>query len=138
MRRSSTTRRSAALLTLDDGTPASYEGTWAEPLSQTSWNGDWELLGSRGRATWSGGVDDALRGTVRFGRHREPVRRVPLPSLPALDRLGVLAEMRRALAAGDQPECSAADNLRSLALILALARSTEQRRPVQSAELLSA
>ncbi len=127
-----------ALLTLDDGTPASYEGTWAEPLSQTSWNGDWELLGSRGRATWSGGVDDALRGTVRFGRHREPVRRVPLPSLPALDRLGVLAEMRRALAAGDQPECSAADNLRSLALILALARSTEQRRPVQSAELLSA
>ena len=85
-----------ALLTLEDGTPVSLEGTWAEPLSQTSWNGDWELVGSRGRATWSGGVGDALRGTVRFGRHREPARPLPLPALPALDRLGVLAELRRA------------------------------------------
>ena len=68
-----------ALLTLEDGTPVSYEGTWAEPLSQTSWNGDWELVGAKGRATWSGGVGDALRGTVRFGRHREPARPVPLP-----------------------------------------------------------
>ena len=57
----------AALLTLADGTPIAYEGTWAEPLSETSWNGDWELLGERGRATWSGGVDDALLGVVRFG-----------------------------------------------------------------------
>lgn len=120
-----------ALLTLADGTPVSYEGTWAEPLAETSWNGDWELLGARGRATWSGGVDDAMRGTVRFGRHREPARRVRLPSLRALDRLGVLAELRRVHASGEEPECSAADNLRSLAVILALARSTEERRPVQ-------
>ncbi len=124
-----------ALLTLEDGTPVSYEGTWAEPLSQTSWNGDWELVGAKGRATWSGGVGDALRGTVRFGRHREPARPVPLPVLPAIDRLGVLAELRRALAAGEQPESSAADNLRSLAAIFALARSTEQRSPVGVEEL---
>ena len=125
-----------ALLTLEDGTPVSYEGTWAEPLSQTSWNGDWELVGAKGRATWSGGVGDALRGTVRFGRHREPAPPVPPPVLPAIDRLGVLAELRRALAAGEQPESSAADNLRSLAVILALARSTEDRRPVEVAELI--
>jgi predicted dehydrogenase len=47
----------------------------------------------------------------------------------------VLAELRRALARGEQPECSAADNLRSLAVIFALARSTEQRRPVQVGEV---
>lgn len=125
----------AALLTLDDGTPVSYEGTWAETLSQTSWNGDWELIGARGRATWSGGVDDALRGTVRFGRHREAARRERLPALRAVDRLGVLAELRRALAAGEESETSVGDNLRSLAAVLALARSTEQRRPVEVAEL---
>ncbi len=124
-----------ALLALEDGTAVSYEGTWAEPLSQTSWNGDWELLGSDGRATWSGGVGDALRGTVRFGRHREPSRPLALPVLPALDRLGVLAELRRALAAGEQPECSAADNLRSLAVVFALARSTELLRPVRVGEV---
>ena len=127
-----------ALLTLADGTPVSYGGTWAEPLAETSWNGDWELVGSRGRATWSEGIDDAMRGVVRFGKHGEPARRVRLPSVRALDRLGVLAELRRALMAGDEPECSAADNLRSLALILALARSTEERRPVHFEEVLKA
>ena len=126
-----------ALLTLADGTPVSYGGTWAEPLAETSWNGDWELVGSRGRATWSEGFDDAMRGVVRFGKHGEPARRVRLPSLRALDRLGVLAELRRSLAAGDEPECSVADNLRSLAVILALARSTEERRAVQLEEVLN-
>ena len=125
-----------ALLTLDDGTPVAYAGTWAEPRSETSWNGDWELVGSRGRATWSGGDDDALRGTVRFGRHGKSVQRVPLPVLPATDRAGVLAELRRALAAGEEPETCAADNLRSLGLVLAIARSTEERRPVRVVEVL--
>ena len=127
----------AALLTLDDGTPVAYEGTWAEPHGETSWNGDWELVGARGRATWVGGVDDALRGTVRFGRHREPVARVALPTVRAIDRLGVLAELRRAIGAGEQPECSAADNLRSLAVVFALARSSEERRPVRLEEVLA-
>jgi predicted dehydrogenase len=127
----------AALLTLDDGTPVAYEGTWAEPFSETSWNGDWEVLGARGRATWSGGVDDALRGTVRLGRHRQRAARVSLPALRFVDRPGVLAELRRAIASGEQPECSAADNVSSLAAILAIARSTDERRPVRVEELLA-
>jgi len=127
-----------ALLTLADGTPVAYQGTWAEPLTETSWNGDWELVGSRGRATWSGGVDDALRGTVRFGRHGETAVRVDLPRLPAVDRPAVLAELRRALADGDVPETAVADNIRSLGTIFAIARSTEERRPVRVAEILGA
>lgn len=127
-----------ALLTLAGGTPVSYQGTWAEPLSETSWNGDWELVGSLGRATWSGGVDDALRGTVRFARHGEPAERVGLPPLPAVDRPAVLAELRRALAEDVAPETSVADNLRSLGTIFAIARSTEERRPVRVEEILSA
>jgi predicted dehydrogenase len=63
---------------------------------------------------------------------------VPLPSLRAVDRRGVLAELRRAIAAGERPEASVADNVRSLAAVLALARSTEQRRPVEVGELLGA
>ena len=126
------------LLTLADGTPVSYQGTWAEPLSETSWNGDWELVGTVGRATWSGGVDDALRGTVRYARHGEPAARVALPQLAAVDRPGVLAELRRALAEGVAPETSVADNVKSLGTILAIARSTEERRPVRVEEILAA
>jgi predicted dehydrogenase len=126
----------SALLTLDDGTTVAYEGTWVEALGrETSWNGDWELVGSQGRATWTGGVQAALRGTVVVERNGSRGRAAP-PALPALDRHGVLVEARRAILVGDEPECSAADNLRTLASVLAAARSTEERRPVRVEELL--
>jgi predicted dehydrogenase len=122
----------SALLTLDDGTPVAYDGTWAEALGrETSWNGDWELVGSRGRATWTGGVQAALRGTVNVAAHGKRPRRATLPVLPAIDRLAVLHEARRAIRAGDEPETSAEDNLRTLAAVFAMARSTEERRPVK-------
>ncbi|MGE5272723.1 MAG: Gfo/Idh/MocA family protein [Verrucomicrobiota bacterium] len=121
----------AALLTLADGTPVSYTGTWSEALGrETSWNGDWELVGSAARATWTGGVNDALRGTVRLERYGSRSERPAPPPLPVLDRLAVLHEARRAIRDGVEPECSAADNLRTLAAVLALARSTELRAPV--------
>jgi hypothetical protein len=51
--------------------------------------------------------------------------------LPALDRLGILHEARRAIRDGGDPECSAAHNLRTLATTLALARSTDEHGPVR-------
>jgi predicted dehydrogenase len=121
-----------AILTLDDELPVAYYGTWAEAVGrETSWNGDWELVGSAGRASWTGGVRDALRGSVVLEPYGQARRRLALPTLPALDRLGVLHEARRAIRSGEEPECSAADNLRTLATLVALARSTEERRPVR-------
>ena len=43
--------------------------------------------------------------------------------LPALDRVGVLQELRSAVQDGTPPEVSAADNLRTFAAVLAIARS---------------
>jgi predicted dehydrogenase len=121
-----------ALVTLDDGTPVAYEGTWAAAAGpETSWNGDWELVGERGRATWTGGVEDALRGSVVVERYGEPPRPLMLPRLPALDRIGVLKELARAIAAGTVPECSAADNVKSLGAVLAMGRSADRGRPVR-------
>ena len=75
-----------ALLTLDDGTAVAYEGTLAAATAaETSWNGDWELVGSRARATWTGGVRDALRGTVSEERYGERAERAALPRLASLD-----------------------------------------------------
>ena len=121
----------AALLTLDDGTPVAYDGSWVATTGETSWNGDWELVGERARATWTGGLNDALRGTDTLERYGSPPTRVALPRLPAIDRVGVLDELRLAVAEGRPPECSAADNVKSLAVVLALARSAEQARPVR-------
>jgi predicted dehydrogenase len=121
-----------ALLTLDDGTPVAYEGTWAAATGrETSWNGDWELVGEEARATWTGGVQNALRGTVAVERYGSPARRVPLPLLPALDRLGTLHELRRAIADGTPPETSLEDNEKSLGAVFAIASSADLGRPVR-------
>jgi len=125
------------LIGLEGGVEIGYEGSWMAASSWTSWNGDWELVGTNGIAEWIGGVGDALRGRVLLERRNAPRARVPLPNLPALDRLAVLHELRRAVAAGVRPECSVADNVKSLAAVLALARSTEERRPVTVAEVLA-
>ena len=126
----------AALLELDNGVGVSYDGTWGATAANTSWNGVWEVLGTRARATWTGGHDDPLRGVVSLERYGARPQQVRLPRLPAVDRLGVLHELRRAIATGEEPETSARDNLRSLATVLALARSCDERRPVRVDELM--
>jgi predicted dehydrogenase len=63
---------------------------------------------------------------------------VPLPRLAVLDRLGVLADLRRAIRTGTEPEVSVRDNLRTLATMLALARSCDERRPVRVDEVTAA
>jgi predicted dehydrogenase len=120
-----------ALLELADGTPVAYEGTFAAAGSETSWNGDWELVGTDARATWTGGVQNPFRGTVRVERYGKKPRRLPPPQVPALDRLGVLEELRRAVEDGVEPEVTAADNLKTFATVLAIARSIDTRRPVK-------
>ena len=134
LRPSSTTRRWRRSLRSPTAHLSRYEGTWAEPLVETSWNGDWELVGSRGRATWSGGVDDALRGTVWFGRHRRACR----PRRPARRCGRSTGSASSPSCAGrsppaTQPECSAADNLRSLAVDLR-ARPLDRGAPARAVE----
>jgi predicted dehydrogenase len=124
-----------ALLELEGAIDTSYDGSWAPPYGETSWNGDWELLGSVARATWTEGVEDPLQSIVRLEPYGERPRRVRLPRLSVLDRLGVIAELRRAVRAGDTPEVGIEDNLRTLGTVLALARSSEERRPVRVEEV---
>jgi predicted dehydrogenase len=120
-----------ALMTLADGTPAAYEGTFAAAGGETSWNGDWELIGSDARATWTGGVQNPFRGTVTLERYGRKARRLTPPTVPVLDRAGVLEELRRAVEEGVDPEVTAVDNLKTFAAVLAVARSIDERRPVE-------
>jgi predicted dehydrogenase len=115
-----------ALITLDNGAVVTYEGNWVEPERETSWNGEWEILGERGRLRWFGGERDALTGDVTLEQWGTPPRPLPQPTTDAVDRLGALAEFREAVAAGREPETSGRDNLGSLAIVLGAVASVEQ------------
>ena len=124
-----------ALLDLAGGVPAVYEASWAARGKETSWNADWEIIGERGRLTWSGGREDAFAGEVVLEEWGRPARLLPLPDLPAIDRAGSLRAFLDALAGRALPETPAIDNIHSLAIVLACVRSIEKGKPVEMSEL---
>jgi predicted dehydrogenase len=128
----------AALIDLDDGTPALYEGTWAHRGPETSWNGEWEIVGEAGLLTWSGATEDRNVGEVLLEPWGEPARALEQPRLALTERAAVLQALIATIESGEEPETSATDNLGSLAAMLGLVESIESGAPVQVGEFTEA
>jgi predicted dehydrogenase len=121
----------AALIDLDDGTPVVYEGTWAHRGPETSWNGEWEVVGEAGLLTWSGAREDRNVGEVLLEPWGEVPRAVEQPQLALTERAAVLQALITAIQSDEEPETAASDNLGSLAAMLGLVESIESGAPVE-------
>ena len=121
----------AALIDMEDGTPVVYEGTWAHRGPETSWNGEWEVVGEAGRLTWSGALEDRNVGEVLLEPWGEPPQAVDQPRLALTERAAVLRALISAIESGEEPETSASDNLGSLAAMLGLVESIESGAPIE-------
>ncbi|MDQ3862798.1 MAG: Gfo/Idh/MocA family oxidoreductase [Actinomycetota bacterium] len=128
----------AALLDLEGGVPVIYEGDWATREPETSWNGEWEIVGEEGRLLWRGARGDRGTGEVVLQRRDEGPCKVDQPTLEFVEREATLQALRAAIEGGEQPETAAADNVKSLAITLGCARSIESGEPVDVSELLAA
>ena len=128
----------AAILDLDGGVPVVYEGDWATHEPETSWNGEWEIVGEAGRLLWSGSKEDRGSGEVVFERWGHKSRPVEQPDLEFVEREATLQILRAAIEGGEPPETTAADNVKSLAAMLGCVRSIESGEPVDVAALLAA
>ena len=124
----------AALIDLEDGTPVLYEGTWAHRGPETSWNGEWEIVGEAGLLTWSGAREDRNAGEVLLELWGEPARAVEQPQLALTERAAVLDALIAAVESGEEPETAASDNLGSLAAMLGLIESIESGAPFEVEE----
>jgi predicted dehydrogenase len=125
-----------ALLTLESGAAVVYDGDWAPRGPETSWNGEWELVGREARMTLGGGVRDERTGDLRIVRRDGSTEPVQIPPLAATGRAGTLQALRRAIEDGDAPAIAAHDNVRSLVLVLACIESIEAAAPVDVPALL--
>jgi predicted dehydrogenase len=128
----------AALLDLEGGVPVIYEGDWATHEPETSWNGDWEIIGEAGRLLWSGNLDDRGTGEVlfeRWGRGSHPVEQ---HDLEFVEREATLQALRAAIEGGEPPETVGVDNVKSLAAMLGCVKSIESGEPVDVSALLGA
>jgi predicted dehydrogenase len=128
----------AAILDLEAGVPVIYQGDWATHEPETSWNGEWEIVGEAGRLLWSGSNEDRGTGEVVFERWGRQPRPVEQRDLEFVEREATLQALRAAIEGGKPPETAAADNVRSLAAMLGCVSSIESGEPVDVAALLAA
>jgi predicted dehydrogenase len=100
--------------------------------SKTSWNGDWRIEGANGSIDWDND------GTWYSHLHRtaEKVDRQKIEHLrvPASEQ-AMMDEFFSAIDENREPECSAQDNLKSLAMVFAAIKSTKEKRRVELSEL---
>ena len=114
------------------------DGLWATHVSvacavgqRTSWNGRWRIEGPGGTISW----DDGRVRHVHQHRADEPVdREVELLDVPDA-AAAMLSEFAASVGEGREPECSAADNLKSVAMVFAAIRSSVEGRRIVLAEL---
>lgn len=100
---------------------------------KSPWNGEWRIEGPEGSLTWE---DDRLFVTRSHPADLAHRDEIPLDTPPLTGQDAILAEFLTARAEGREPECSGADNLKSLAMVFAGIRSDQEGRWVELAELL--
>jgi predicted dehydrogenase len=127
-----------AVLDIDGGVPVVYEGDWATRGPETSWNGEWEIVGEGGRLLWKGDRDDRGTGEVLLQSWGEEPRPVEQENLEFVERMATLQTLREAIEDGRPPETTAEDNVKSLAVVLGCVASIENGDRVDVAALLAA
>jgi Predicted dehydrogenases and related proteins len=99
----------------------------------TDWQGEWRIEGEKGSLTWDG---KQLLYARSFPDDQATAREIPLDALPYTDTKAVLVEFVSAVREGREPECSARDNLRTLAMVFGAIESARRQQWVELAELL--
>jgi predicted dehydrogenase len=115
-----------------DGLVATHSACACAVGSQTSWNGDWRIEGPNGSLEWD------KEGVITYShlhRTETPVEKlIELKEVPA-GAQAILYEFTSAIRDDRQPECSAEDNLNSLAMVFAAIQSAKEGRVVKLSEL---
>lgn len=121
------------VMTLSNGATVSYDGNWAGFDTDTSWDGEWDIVGDAGRIRWRTSGQANVVDLLPFGGD---ARSLDGPDGLLTDQAGLLADFRDAVATGESPQTSAADNVRSLAIVLGAVQSANTGQIVRFGQAL--
>jgi predicted dehydrogenase len=127
----------ACLFEMTGGVRFWYRGSWAGEGLHTSWDGDWRVQGESGAITYVNNVTkcEVVDGPEGFMRPKKAVE-IPRVEVAKPAMHGGLNEMLTFLRTGQMPQTHAADNIKSLAMVLAAIKSSREKRLVTIDELL--
>jgi predicted dehydrogenase len=128
------------LFTMENDARLSYRGSWASEGLNSSWEGDWRVVGEKGSATWNGFdaikresydqpvVDEFVRAGTLIGVNTDDI-----PS----GIKGSLLEFVDALKTGKTPQGECHDNILSLAMVFGAIESSKRAERVTIEEMLA-
>ena len=119
------------LMRLEGEIPAVWDGDWCARGAVTSWEGEWQFVGSRGRLFWDGVVDESFRTSVRLEIPGQETQE--LMSLEPVQerRLPLLEHFIESIDRSRQPEPSIEDNRKTLAVVFGSLESVLKKREVR-------
>ena len=116
----------------ESGLVATHVANGAAVGSRTSYNGDWRIEGPNGSLDWKG---DKLSYS-HLHRADEIVDARPIEQVKvAPSEQAMMDEFFVAIAGNRAPECSAQDNLKSLAMVFGAIQSAREKRVVMLSEM---
>jgi predicted dehydrogenase len=118
------------VLRLTDDLPVVWDGDWCARGPITSWEGEWQFIGSTGRLYWDGMLNKTGLTSVRLERPRQTAQEIRSDE-PILERrIPVVNHFVASIKNGVQPEPSVADNRRTLAAVFGAIKSVEEKREI--------
>jgi predicted dehydrogenase len=129
----------SVLLELDGGIEVSYFGSWTSRGRETSWAGEWRIVGEKGAIHW-----DSPNASLVLGHPEENPQQPPLDTLAllpkTLEHSGFaysLHEFVRAIEEDREPVTGIDDNLQSFAMAMAAIESARSGRAIDVQEYIA-
>ncbi len=114
----------------DRGTVVNYRGSWVSPSPVTPWAGEWKLECEHGEISFSS-RDNHAPDMVKIRKFGKRERKLELPNLEFVGRVGSLNAFVEAIRTGTEPVTSGQDNIKSLQLSLEAIRSAQEKRVIR-------
>ncbi len=119
------------LVRLEQNIPVVWDGDWcARGPATTSWEGEWQLIGTKARLFWDGNIEGDHRTSVRLElpgqRQQELMSYEPVSER----RIPVLEHFVESIKNGMQPEPSILDNRKTLAVVFGSIESVQEKKEI--------
>ncbi|CAN5821566.1 Gfo/Idh/MocA family oxidoreductase [soil metagenome] len=123
-----------AIFEMAGGVVFNYRGSWCAEGRNTGRNGQWRLIGTSGSVTWNGGEEFRAEAVKKSGGFFSEMKAVEVPERKFPKKSGghasLIAEFLECVRTRATPETAAADNIKSLAMVLGAVQSATQRKRV--------
>jgi predicted dehydrogenase len=122
------------LLTLANGVSAVWDGDWCHRHPRTSWEGEWEFIGSDARMFWRGEQDKEIKNRyhpmISIENPGGSLEKIPFEESIRDRRVPVLDHFIESITHGRQPEPSIWDNLKMLRAVFGSIESSTVGREI--------